>query len=65
MVGNTYIVMLPASLERTVTLNWLLYIFLNQANHITEIFIQSNQYKLQTLSLVFGSFLSLSLDDVK
>lgn len=65
MIDDAYIVVLAASLERTVAFNRSLDILLNQGNNLPEVFVESNQDELQALGLVLGSILALPLYDME
>lgn len=65
MIDDAYIVVLAASLERTVAFNGSLDILLNQGNNLPEVFVESNQDELQALGLVLGSIFALPLYDME
>jgi hypothetical protein len=65
MIQDSDIIMLTVEFERRSRLHCLFYIVFSQRNKLTEVFIQSYQNELQTLSLILGSILALPLNDMK
>lgn len=60
-----YIEVLSLRFVSASSFNGLTNIFLNQSKHLLKVFIENHQNKLQTLSLIFCTIFSLSLDKLE